>query len=95
MGVVQAAQQMGLAVPRDLSVVGFDAVSDRFSFLPFITSVGYDRVLMGRRAVEILLQCRHGNTDSPKGKNKFIREVLPVYFVEGATTAPPRKRKNK
>jgi LacI family transcriptional regulator len=95
MGVVQAAQQMGLAVPRDLSVVGFDAVSDRFSFLPFITSAGYDRVLMGRRAVEILLQCRHGNILSPKGKNKFIREVLPVHFVEGATTAPPRKRMSK
>jgi len=91
MGVILAARQMGLEVPHDLSVVGFDAVSDRYLFEPFITSVGYDRVLMGKRAVEILMQYRQGDNAPAKEERQYIQEVLPVHFVEGATTAPPRK----
>jgi len=90
MGVIQAAREIGLAVPRDLSVVGFDAVSTRFAFEPFISSLGYDRELMGKRAVEILLECRQGNTVLRGAESGFIREELPVHFVEGVTTAPPR-----
>lgn len=92
MGVIQAAREMGLVVPEDLSVVGFDAVSEEFGFDPFITSVKYDRVLMGERAVEILDKCRHGKVLSSNGKSTFIQEELPVRFVEGATTAPPRRK---
>src|SRR5690606_3327667 len=92
MGVIQAARKMGVKVPQDLSVVGFDAVSPRYSFEPFITSVGFDRVLMGKRAVEILMQYREGEVLSLH-KSTFIDEELPVHFVEGATTAPPRDRK--
>lgn len=90
MGVIQAAQEIGLAVPEDLSVVGFDGVSQHFRFEPFISSVGYDRVLMGKHAVEILDRCRHGKVLSPNRKSTFIREELPVYLMEGATTASPR-----
>ena len=93
MGAIRAAQEKGLQVPHDLSVVGFDAVSGPFAFEPFITSVGYDRALMGRRAMEILLEYRHEKILSPEDKSTFIREELPVHFVEGATTAPPAKKK--
>ena len=95
MGVIQAAQEMGLAVPKDLSVVGFDAISTRFAFEPFISSVGYDRGLMGKRAVEILMQVResvNGRSDEAIQHGKMIQEELPVHFVEGATTAPPRMK---
>jgi DNA-binding LacI/PurR family transcriptional regulator len=93
MGVIQAAMALGLHVPRDLSVVGFDAVSTNFSFEPIISSVEYDRELMGKRAVEILMQSRN-TTGQASGEReqeaKFIHEELPVHFVEGATTAPVR-----
>lgn len=91
MGVILAARQMGLEVPSDLSVVGFDAVSDRYLFEPFITSVGYDRRQMGKRAVEILTRHRRGEEKLAKEQQEFAREVFAVHFVEGATTAPPRK----
>lgn len=87
MGVVTAAKEMGLCVPRDLSVVGFDNISQSFGFEPQITSVHFDRHLMGSRSVEIVLKMRECNGD---GEVDYIQDELPVSFVEGATSAPPR-----
>jgi DNA-binding LacI/PurR family transcriptional regulator len=89
-GVVNAAQKMGLQVPRDLSVVGFDNISQSFKFEPHITSAHFDRHQMGIRSVEIVLKMREfsGNTES-----QYIRDELLVKLVEGATTAAPRGEK--
>ena len=87
MGVVEAANAMGLDVPGDLSVVGFDNVSQRYGFLPHITSVHFDRHLMGVCSVDIVLKMREWNG---QGQPKYIQNELPVTFVEGATTAVPR-----
>lgn len=88
MGVIQAARQLGLNVPAQLSVVGFDAVSTRYEFEPIVTSIGYDRAQMGARTVEILMQLRQAGA---AGREKLIRNELPVYLAAGATTAPPEK----
>jgi LacI family transcriptional regulator len=85
MGVLQAAQKLGLKVPRDLSVVGFDNVSQDYHFEPCLASVHFDRHQMGVRAVEILMQAREASNSAPA----HIQEKLPVAFVAGATTAPP------
>ncbi len=87
MGVLQAAQRLGLKVPRDLSVVSFDNVSADFNFKPRLASIHFDRTLVGRRAVEILMQTRN---DDRRSEN-FIVDELPVTFVAGSTTAPPPK----
>ena len=88
MGVVSAAIEMGLRVPEDLSVVGFDDISQRYGFEPPITSIYFDRHLMGLRSVEIVLRMREYNGE---GEVDYIQDELPVAFVEGATTAPPRE----
>jgi len=87
MGVVEAAKEMGLDVPGDLSVVGFDNVSQRYGFLPHITSVHFDRHQMGVRSVDIVLKMREWNG---QGEPDYIQDELPVILVEGATTALPR-----
>ncbi len=87
-GVVTAAKEMGLHVPEDLSVVGFDNISQSFGFEPPITSVHFDRHLMGSRSVDIVLKMREWNGE---GEPEYIRDELPVTLVEGATTAPPRR----
>lgn len=87
MGVVLAATEMGLRVPEDLSVVGFDNVSQRYGFEPHITSVYFDRHQMGSRSVEIVLKMREHSGD---GEIDYVRDELPVTLVEGTTTAPPR-----
>jgi hypothetical protein len=60
-GIYQAAQQVGLAIPQDLSVVSFDD-SDIARWLnPGLSSLAIPHYEMGRRAVDILLD---GSTDN-------------------------------
>jgi DNA-binding LacI/PurR family transcriptional regulator len=54
-GVYRAAHELGLGIPEDLSVVGFDGV-DFAEFLgPPLTTVDICPVELGRRAAELLL----------------------------------------
>ncbi len=70
MGVYQAAQQLGLSIPDDLSVVSFDD-SDLARWLnPGLSSLAIPHFEMGRRAVEILV-------DDPSGTRI---ELLPMPF---------------
>ena len=89
MGVVSQAAQLGLQVPSDLSVTGFDDISKQYAFAPILTSVWYDRELMGRRAVEILMKER--DQYFVDKKTVHIQEELPVQFVPGETSAPAKK----
>ena len=70
LGVYQAAQQLGLSIPDDLSVVSFDD-SDLARWLnPGLSSLAIPHYEMGRRAVEILV-------DDPSGTRI---ELLPMPF---------------
>jgi DNA-binding LacI/PurR family transcriptional regulator len=54
MGTAVRAQALGLSVPGDLSIVGFDDLSADYHFKPTITSVNIPRYEMGRRALQVL-----------------------------------------
>ena len=54
MGVYHSARDMGLSVPDDLSVVGFDNNSLCETLHPKLTTMGLDRELIGRLAVQRL-----------------------------------------
>lgn len=70
----------GIAVPRDVSIVGFDGVPDGIRTTPPLTTVRQPIAEIGRRAVEILLD--PGTTP--------CREILDTELVVRASTAPPR-----
>lgn len=81
-GVVRAAEALGLSVPGDVSVVGFDdSPVARFSRPP-LTTVRQDVVEKGRRAVATLLASMRG--DQPEDV------LLPTELVVRESTAPPR-----
>lgn len=86
MAAVRALKARGLSVPSDISVTGFDDISPMLHFRPNLTSVDYDRVLMGTRAVDLLLQARDNSDDG------FARETVPVNLADGQTVATPAKR---
>ncbi len=88
MGMIQAAQEMGLSVPGDLSVTGFDNISKHYDATMVVSSVDYDRRQIGVRAVEILMQGLQETAQTPR---EFVLEKIPTQFVEGNTTAAPRK----
>ena len=91
MGAIQAAQEMGLRVPGDVSVTGFDNISQHYDATTVVSSVDYDRRRIGVRAVEILMEAQ----SAPEKKKEFVLEKIPTQFVEGNTTAPPRKTNSK
>ena len=83
MGAYQAAQEVGLAIPDDLSVVSFDD-SDIASWLqPQLSSVAIPHFELGRRAVEILLS-QNRSTDIQR---------VPMPLRERASVGPPAIRK--
>lgn len=55
MGVYQAAADLRLRIPRDLSVVSFDNSELSWWLSPGLTSIGVPYLEMGRRSVEVLL----------------------------------------
>lgn len=91
MGVIQSLQKQRLHVPRDVSVTGFDDISEGYAFKPHLTTVHFDRFGLGQRAVEVLYRSRPqwlaGEPVDP------VREVWPVEFVERESTAPPPSNK--
>ena len=64
LGMLRAFAEAGLAIPRDVHVVGFDDVPEAAYFSPPLTAVRQDFTEVGRQAFELLL-ARLGDEDSP------------------------------
>jgi LacI family transcriptional regulator len=54
LGALQAARQMGIRVPADLALVGFDDIPESAYFYPPLSTVRQDMVELGRCAVREL-----------------------------------------
>jgi DNA-binding LacI/PurR family transcriptional regulator len=77
-GVLQAAQSMGLSVPQDVAVIGFDDI-DTAAILG-LTTVRQPLWQTGARGVELLLAAIEGGNESD------IEELEPLRVVERRTT---------
>lgn len=64
LATIQALKGMGLSVPQDVSVVGFDDLSIGAYSTPPLTTVHIDRQLLGRKAVRMLVE-RLAQPDGP------------------------------
>lgn len=81
-GVLKAAWQLGVHVPRELSVVGFDDIAMSRRLLPPLTTVGVDKERLGSKALERLLELVAG-----KG-GEIRQETVPVRLVVRESTGP-------
>jgi LacI family xylobiose transport system transcriptional regulator len=84
LGVYEAARRLGLSIPGDVSVVGFDDISLSGWIAPALTTVRQPLANMATEAVEIVL--RNGGpalTDA--------RRELATTLVVRESTAPPTK----
>jgi LacI family transcriptional regulator len=59
---IELAAELGLAVPGDLSVVGFDNIPESVLCSPPLTTVNQPVRQMGQRSIELLLQLIRGET---------------------------------
>jgi DNA-binding LacI/PurR family transcriptional regulator len=62
MAVMRAAHDMGLRIPDDLSVIGFDDTEPASEIIPALTTIYVDKLLMGALGVRQLLE-RQQNPD--------------------------------
>lgn len=85
-GVLHAAHDLGLRVPEDLSVTGFDDIPLASHALPGLTTVAQPFQEMGRRAASRLLDLIRRPDLPPE------TERLPARLVvRGSTAAPPQE----
>jgi LacI family transcriptional regulator len=83
LGVLEAARQAGLQVPRDLSVVGFDDTPAALWSAPPLTTVAQNMIGLGRVALRTLVQLSMG--EQPVSH----RIELATSLVQRQSTAPP------
>jgi DNA-binding LacI/PurR family transcriptional regulator len=83
-GAIEAATEMGLSVPGDLSVVGFDDVPEAARSNPPLTTVHQDHVEKGLLAGRLLV-ARLG------GEEPEAPKTLRTRLVVRESTAAPRE----
>ena len=85
LGVLAAAQKLGLAVPRDLSIAGFDDIAAASLVWPPLTTVRQPKDEMARVAVDMLIAARRGEPEPPAR----VHRVLPHELVVRESTSAP------
>lgn len=66
-GVIQAARSLGVRVPEDLAVVGFDDTRMAEWLSPPLTTVQQPILDLGRQAAQMLLDLLEGRSRQPRG----------------------------
>jgi LacI family transcriptional regulator len=84
LGALLEAQHMGLAVPRDLSIVGFDDLEIASHVQPALTTVHVPAEALWRRAAERALALVRGE---PPVRDPEVE----VSLVVRGSTAPPAR----
>jgi DNA-binding LacI/PurR family transcriptional regulator len=86
-GVLQAAAELGIAVPDELSVVGFDDSPAASLAMPPLTTLAQPHEEKGRVAARWLLEEIAAGRPA-RGRRR--RLILPTELVVRESTAPPR-----
>lgn len=81
LGVLEAAQMLGLRVPEQLSVIGYDDI-EVAEYLG-LTTIRQQLFDSGKRGVALLMDAIAGRI------GEAVCEELPVTLIERRTTAPP------
>ncbi|MET1053208.1 MAG: LacI family DNA-binding transcriptional regulator [Mycetocola sp.] len=82
LGFMHACRELGLDVPGDISVVGFDDIPEAAHFSPPLTTVRQNFAEIGRRAVSLLLSELGGGV----GQN---HDQIAAELIVRSSTAPP------
>jgi DNA-binding LacI/PurR family transcriptional regulator len=81
-GVYRALHEVGISVPEQMSVIGFDNLLYTEIMNPALTTVHAPRLELGRTAATMLLRLINGET------LEMTRVVLPTEFIERQSCRP-------
>jgi LacI family transcriptional regulator len=80
--VLEECHQLGIDVPNQLSVVGYDGVRWPARTTHILASVEVDIESMSKASIELLVELVRGDANAP------IQRIMPVRFQEGTTLGP-------
>ena len=83
LGIIDRLRQRGIGVPDDMSVVGFDDVPVASLVSPALTTVQIPLAGMGRRGVDLLVECLEGAADMT------TRSEVPVELIVRSSSSVP------
>jgi DNA-binding LacI/PurR family transcriptional regulator len=89
LGALQAATELGIAVPAELSIVGFDDSPAAALARPTLTTVAQPHEEKGRLTAEWLV---HALERGAATREQRRRKILPTELIVRDSTAPPKKR---
>lgn len=75
-GVIRALRDLGLCVPEDISVMGFDGITLAEYYNPKLTTIQQQYQTLASRSLELLLRSIDLNTSA-------VHEIVPFKLVEG------------
>ena len=88
-GAIRAAHELGYRVPEQLSVIGFDDIDLAKYIDPPLTTIGVDKLELGRKAMNQLIDLIEGRAQG------VIEESVGVELIVRGSTGSAIKRKAK
>ncbi|MCA9260703.1 MAG: substrate-binding domain-containing protein, partial [Planctomycetales bacterium] len=85
----RAAKRVGLAVPRDLSVIGFDDIDLAQYMTPALTTIRFGIAHLGRTAARQLLLVGNQSPSRHAATEQGCEVRIRTELVVRETTAPP------
>ena len=86
-GILQEALRLGVDIPGDLSVLGFDDTETRQTLHPRMSAICQDTVALGSRAFERLERLMRDG-----GKSKPSDDVMECWYDPQNSVGPPPRR---
>ena len=89
LGVMQAAEEVGIRIPEDLSLVGFDNTT--YADLPRVklSTIDHCKQQLAETSVDLLLQII--NSDRSARDIEYVHEIVRPALVERKTCSAPKK----
>ncbi len=82
-GAAKKAHAIGLRIPDDLSIIGFDDTDMRFAVHPTLTAVCQDARMLGYEAALWLSRSINGSVNG-----ELLRKTIPTFLEINASTGP-------
>ena len=86
LAVLEAAQGLGIQVPDELSIIGFDDIPEAEKATPPLSTIRQPFAQIGHLTTQLLIECLR----DPENCERATRLMRPELVVRG-TTAPPGK----
>lgn len=91
LGVLDAVRIIGLSIPEELSIAGFDDIDAATHVQPQLTTVRQPMQRMGKRAVEYILEL----LSKESSERHLIHQKLTAQLITRQSTGPVRKAARK